>query len=457
MLRISYTLFLFLIVAEVECRSQYVRCFQRFERKSIDNYQPIAEFFYVSPHQCIDQCITATNNAIKIGLCKSFVYNHLQHSCRLYDHSGNQIPAIIHPAIGYDLYRRTATTQECGGPLQRFFAQTFKHKESDDFAKAAHEPIHQIQNPIQFGDTAELSPALPSPIRDVDIEEAGAPSIRPETFHKDEITTHQTEENSETTKQPTRKYGVNFRVIPRQKASTKTPLLTEAPFVRNGLKLPSTLKPAVEYTRPCSTTTGFYVADGNEMLIPQDLINQATTIKDTTRQKCLDYCAENTNQQSEPFKCLTLNFNNETNTCTLYSVLAQPHGQGKLVDNAQINYAEKFCVPQHKGQCVPNAIFDLKADHLIAHNVIASTSSAYLVECLKSCLNTDGCKCSSFDSKTKQCLLHDVCSSDDQKSVQGWVLIKNGCHKLVSRVSKVQPVIVRQTKNGASGRSVNSN
>jgi hypothetical protein len=104
---------------------------------------------------------------------------------------------------------------------------------------------------------------------------------------------------------------------------------------------------------------------------------------------------------------LTLNFNNETSICTLYGILAQPHGQGKLVKNDAVTYAEKFCLPrnfmreiyiltnyflEHKGQCVANGLFELKADSLIAQNVIAGTTSANLVECLKSCLNTDGCK-----------------------------------------------------------------
>uniref|UniRef100_A0A914N9I9 Apple domain-containing protein n=1 Tax=Meloidogyne incognita TaxID=6306 RepID=A0A914N9I9_MELIC len=48
-------------------------------------------------------------------LCRSVVYDHLQHSCRLYSHDGKEVPAILHPANGFDLYRRTASTQECAG------------------------------------------------------------------------------------------------------------------------------------------------------------------------------------------------------------------------------------------------------------------------------------------------------------------------------------------------------
>jgi hypothetical protein len=119
------------------------------------------------------------------------------------------------------------------GPLQRFVVQSFKHKESDELAKAAHQPIQQIKTPIQFGDTAELSPAPPAPVKDFDTEETGAPSVRPESFQKDDQKdqTSGSEQNKE--------YGANFRIVPRQKQPT------EAPFIRNGLKLPSTLKPAV--------------------------------------------------------------------------------------------------------------------------------------------------------------------------------------------------------------------
>uniref|UniRef100_A0AC35G9Y3 Apple domain-containing protein n=1 Tax=Panagrolaimus sp. PS1159 TaxID=55785 RepID=A0AC35G9Y3_9BILA len=113
--------FLTLVIDYGESRSLYLRCFQRVLRRSIDNSQPITELFYISPYQCLDQCILITNNAKQDGLCRSFVYNHLQHSCRLYSHDGRKIPAIIHPANGYDYYRRTAVTGECGGPLQRFY------------------------------------------------------------------------------------------------------------------------------------------------------------------------------------------------------------------------------------------------------------------------------------------------------------------------------------------------
>ncbi|VDN44163.1 unnamed protein product [Gongylonema pulchrum] len=93
------------------------RCFQRTVRRSIDNSQPIVELFYVTPHQCIDHCIYVTNNnPSRAKLCLCFVYDYLQHSCRLYDHDGNQPPAILHPAENYDYFKRTATLNQCAGP-----------------------------------------------------------------------------------------------------------------------------------------------------------------------------------------------------------------------------------------------------------------------------------------------------------------------------------------------------
>uniref|UniRef100_A0A915ETQ4 Apple domain-containing protein n=1 Tax=Ditylenchus dipsaci TaxID=166011 RepID=A0A915ETQ4_9BILA len=112
------------LISSVFGRSPYIRCFQRNIRHSIDNSQPLAELFYVRPYDCLNQCILSTNNAVESeGLCRSVVYNYLQHSCRLYDHDGRKVPAILHPANGYDYFRRTATTQECGGPMQRFLAK----------------------------------------------------------------------------------------------------------------------------------------------------------------------------------------------------------------------------------------------------------------------------------------------------------------------------------------------
>uniref|UniRef100_A0A183CBA0 Apple domain-containing protein n=1 Tax=Globodera pallida TaxID=36090 RepID=A0A183CBA0_GLOPA len=105
------------------------RCFQKLERHSIDNSQPLTEIFRSAPTDCLEQCITHTGNGDEQedpGYCRSVVYDHLQHSCRLYGHDGRKLPAVIHPANGFDMYRRTSSMQECVGPTQRLLALNTK-------------------------------------------------------------------------------------------------------------------------------------------------------------------------------------------------------------------------------------------------------------------------------------------------------------------------------------------
>jgi hypothetical protein len=67
---------------------------------------------------------TTSISSLKSGHCRSVVYDHLQHSCRLYGHDGRKVPAIIHPANGFDLFRRTASSQECAG-VKIFLSSNF--------------------------------------------------------------------------------------------------------------------------------------------------------------------------------------------------------------------------------------------------------------------------------------------------------------------------------------------
>uniref|UniRef100_A0A0N5AUH4 PAN domain protein n=1 Tax=Syphacia muris TaxID=451379 RepID=A0A0N5AUH4_9BILA len=74
------------------------------------------ELFYLSPSQCIDHCILAlSTNLPNFETCQSFVYDHRRHSCKLFSHDGFKPPAIVHPANGYDLYRRILSANNCGG------------------------------------------------------------------------------------------------------------------------------------------------------------------------------------------------------------------------------------------------------------------------------------------------------------------------------------------------------
>lgn len=212
-------------------------------------------------------------------------------------------------------------------------------------AKAA--PTFQIQTPVQFGDSTITTTELPQKAQkellpppasaeSFDIEEAGAPSARPEV--SDDPNVRDLDDHSNQPNKETKKNIISNRVFPRQEPSKPK----EAPVIRAGIKLPPKLKPAVgnsiyrilsritslskiasprrwgeqncpwhyfierentvsnfsidlEYTRPCRTSTGFYLANGSEMIIPQDYsTTPITTINNTDRRQCLDHCATNT-------------------------------------------------------------------------------------------------------------------------------------------------------------------
>ncbi|KAI6215561.1 hypothetical protein M3Y94_00399500 [Aphelenchoides besseyi] len=407
----------------VVSRSQYVRCFQLFSRKSMDNYQPIMELFYVSPHQCIDQCITAANNGVKIGLCKSFVYNHLQHSCRLYDHLGTQIPAILHPAIGYDFYRRTATTQECAGPLQRFWGK--QKPETGDFAARAAQPIRPIDSPIELDDKSTQH--TKGNVIDLDLE-AGPPSIQPKDL---EATTEQTTQLN---------YKPNYRIVERNHNRTsklKAPTANSYPAEDNSRpsNLPAGLRPATAYTKPCDTTLGYYLANGNEIRVLSGSSNQNTIVKDVEQNECATLCSKD----ETPFKCLSFNYDTSSKDCILLNTLALPHGNGKLIRNENMTYGEKFCLPSSNSKCDVDALFLLHADEKSSGRVLRSYENlSNLIGCLRECLNTPECQSASLDPINGRCSLHEKVdnSTNGFEREDGWVTVENGCQRSVASDSE---------------------
>uniref|UniRef100_A0A915ET02 Apple domain-containing protein n=1 Tax=Ditylenchus dipsaci TaxID=166011 RepID=A0A915ET02_9BILA len=112
--------------------------------------------------------------------------------------------------------------------------------------------------------------------------------------------------------------------------------------------------------------------------------------------------------------------------------MAEPHGPGNLVENDEVIYAEKFCVPAHQGvQCQEDEIFILHVQKKIRSETIRSVPSNSIAACLKACLNTKKCRSSSFDSNKGECFLHKTSIADNSEKLEesdaGWVLIENGC------------------------------
>ncbi|KAI6217395.1 PAN-1 domain and Apple-like domain-containing protein [Aphelenchoides fujianensis] len=439
--------FLVVHLRVAESRSQYVRCFQLHSRKSIDNYQPIMELFYVSPHQCIDQCIQATNNGIKVGLCKSFVYNHLQHSCRLYDHQGTQIPAIIHPAIGYDFYRRTATTQECAGPLQRFWA---KHKpETGDLAARAAQPIRSIDSPIELEKEKGGQPVV-----DVDIETGGAPGVQPEDLETTTTLSSSTPQHAPSNRAAGRNHpGASKQNAPRANPYKAPSFGLQFDDQGGRLRIPHGLQPASIYTRPCETSVGYYVVGETEMRIPDGQSIQTAVVENVEHRECAGYCTENTTPDQIRFKCTSFNYNSATKICSLHTILAAPHGVGTLVGHSNITYTEKFCLPRRKQsyqsmsknwslvsntKCGQNSLFQLRADQRLKAAIIKNFGDrSNVASCLQECLNVAECKFASFHSNQRVCFLHSAQQAvGNAEREVGWILVENGCERPLAHDSQ---------------------
>ncbi|CAD5223252.1 unnamed protein product [Bursaphelenchus xylophilus] len=535
----------------VQSASQYVRCFQRTERRAIDNSQPIVEIFYVSPHQCLDQCILSSNNAVKIGLCRAVVYDHFQHSCRLYDHSGNKVPAITHPAAGFDLYVRTATTQECGGPMLRFFRDSALTKrgpeDSLDSAtkKVSKSPpdgsvvIHRelngervqevLENP---GDpfanrvnpvisttssttstttekpteetTSDLENWTESAARQRDIELSSdslsdSPKIlsRPSKIvavpnadfqTDDDIITEEEatrDDNARTTRGPElsesndnqrsheeedldsdsdgqvnvkRVKGVPEPLTPPPPGSAGREAIVNIlagqlnQFLGMDKILSSTAVPESNHKahdqeihvtqhpatpRPkqivCPTSLGYYVVAGNEMVLPS--APQPGTVhvfEGVGQPMCGQLCSTNRGPSGESLQCASINYHHETKRCELYSVLAEPHGPGALLENSHVIYSEKFCLPAHHGKCLDDDIFILHAQKQVRGHIVLQVVAYSIAQCLQACLNTPHCRSATLVSTASRCLL----TSDDvtanpmvlYPADAGTVVVENGCN-----------------------------
>ncbi|KAK0397500.1 hypothetical protein QR680_002148 [Steinernema hermaphroditum] len=560
---------------EISASSPYIRCFQKTVRRSIDNSQPMTELFYVTPYQCMDHCIVATNNhAPNARLCRSFVYDHLQHSCRLYEHDGNEPPAIIHPANGYDYYRRTAVLNQCAGPgspsdgpltdatnnpnfyqvkatkknkapgfYENINSASVQAKElpqpdvygadsysgqsvatetgnkklaeapssdafpSSDFKKLTANSVDQssagskakpaqrlhshnpstdkvIPSSLQDNLADKTEQSLPTQyitklVNEVDIRDpippnpparkvrphstAGLPAGSDQVVHlpnsaaelgyetpkkpKKHRTTTTTsapavpEFPSETIPEP-----LEIPELPVQPASTRRPVsatrrpITVPPTVRTTFRTstprPTTHKltttPKPEPASECSTSTAYYVVIGNEIILPiSGAENDVKVIQGIEQSECAKHCSSNKGPRGDHIKCSSINYFPVTQKCEMYSILAEPHGPGNLVENDDVIYSEKFCLPPNTADCHDDEIFLLQVQKKVVGRQISVTSATSITNCLKACLNARGCLIASYDSNRNRCSLHSVDIGENPTVVQdaepGWVLIENGC------------------------------
>uniref|UniRef100_A0A0K0D5J4 Apple domain-containing protein n=1 Tax=Angiostrongylus cantonensis TaxID=6313 RepID=A0A0K0D5J4_ANGCA len=78
----------------------------------------LAKYQMESLTACADFCIMALDNKTgKEPICQSFTYNIALKSCQLYDNDGMKVPAILHPAIGFDFYKRIVDGSTCNSDM----------------------------------------------------------------------------------------------------------------------------------------------------------------------------------------------------------------------------------------------------------------------------------------------------------------------------------------------------
>lgn len=195
---------------------------------------------------------------------------------------------------------------------------------------------------------------------------------------------------------------------------------------------PEKPRPTISSRRSCSTTTAYYVVIGNEIILPvTGSENDVKIYHGVEQSKCAQYCSSGSGPSGENLQCSSINYFPLTQKCEIYNILAEPHGPGSLVENDDVIYAEKFCLPSHRGNCQEDEIFILHVQKKLSSSIIKTASSNSITSCLQACLNVPGCQTASFDSNRRRCFLHTTNIGDNPDAAEetdpGWVLIENGC------------------------------
>ncbi|WKY15665.1 hypothetical protein Q1695_000839 [Nippostrongylus brasiliensis] len=379
------------------------RCFKRISRRAIDNYQPLAEYHMESLRACTDFCIMAEDNMRRRRpLCQSFTYDIPQKTCRLYDHDGMKavfhtnlklllfgfwvvllaikefkVPAILHPALGVDFYVRVADEEGCKGS-----ALPENHLNFAKLKSAANE-------------------------REINYENSRAPTA--------------VEDDNEWLKD---------NDLINNAATFKSAGVKALQKKINGEQLTGSDEKK-EFLATCMTSTAYYVVIGNEIVRPMSNEGTVEVFNDVGQGDCANFCSMNQGPHKRDLVCLSLNYFPVTRKCELYSILAEPHGPGSLVENRDVIYAEKFCLPDSSRSCQADEVFILHVQRSLSGIATSQAPAKSITMCLKACLDEDSCKTSVFDSSNQICHLYKESVANSQDSIvetpPGFVMIENGC------------------------------
>ncbi|VDL69605.1 unnamed protein product [Nippostrongylus brasiliensis] len=344
------------------------RCFKRISRRAIDNYQPLAEYHMESLRACTDFCIMAEDNMRRRRpLCQSFTYDIPQKTCRLYDHDG--MKAV--PAI-----------------LHPALGVDFYVRVADEEGcKGSALP----ENHLNF---AKLKSAANE--REINYENSRAPTA--------------VEDDNEWLKD---------NDLINNAATFKSAGVKALQKKINGEQLTGSDEKK-ELLATCMTSTAYYVVIGNEIVF-----------NDVGQGDCANFCSMNQGPHKRDLVCLSLNYFPVTRKCELYSILAEPHGPGSLVENRDVIYAEKFCLPDSSRSCQADEVFILHVQRSLSGIATSQAPAKSITMCLKACLDEDSCKTSVFDSSNQICHLYKESVANSQDSIvetpPGFVMIENGC------------------------------
>uniref|UniRef100_A0A0N4WUQ0 Apple domain-containing protein n=1 Tax=Haemonchus placei TaxID=6290 RepID=A0A0N4WUQ0_HAEPC len=191
---------------------------------------------------------------------------------------------------------------------------------------------------------------------------------------------------------------------------------------------------------PCLTSTGYYVVIGNEIVRPIANGGTVKVFNEVDQGDCAKFCSSNQGPDKELLVCSSLNYFPLTRKCELYSIVAEPHGPGNLVENQDVIYAEKFCLPESRQTCQEDEVFILHVQRSLTTVPMSQTPSQSISKCLKACLDNNSCKTGVFDSTKELCLLYKEAVSKSQDSIvdtpPGFVMIENGCAESKRKTSK---------------------
>ncbi|VDM77563.1 unnamed protein product [Strongylus vulgaris] len=209
----------------------------------------------------------------------------------------------------------------------------------------------------------------------------------------------------------------------------------------------------------CLTNNAYYVVIGNEIVRPISNGGEVKVYNDVDQGNCANFCSNNQGPDQEQLICNSLNYFPISRKCELYSILAEPHGPGSLVENQDVIYAEKFCLPETTQRCQNDEIFILHVQKSLSGIPIHQTTSNSITSCLRSCLNAYACKTAVFDSTKQQCHLYkEGVSASDRDVVDtppGFVMIENGCAERGGSGSKARAAKTLETDTSSEWSGCN--